>query len=177
MVHCFLCNKVDHIAEKCPFLDDAQRFIWKKIQEAKAKTNVVPFEQLPKKVTVVLINDNPWDDVVFNIKPFDKKFYGGFLSKDGIEKPIELWSGQPGIIGRSNLQFQNSTIFEICFGKGMIARCGGPGNYDIIPDHLGRIIQIVETDTDGDETTVYVDVEKCSATIGEGWITDFQKFN
>lgn len=179
MVHCFLCNKVDHIAEKCPFLDDAQRFIWKKIQEAKAKTNVVPFEQIPEKVTVNVINENPWSEFVFNIKPIDidKNMYGGFLSKDGIEEPVELWSGVPGLLGRSKLQFQNSTVFEIRFGKGMIARCGGPGNYDIIPDHLGRIIQIVETDSNNEITTVYIDVEECSATIGEGWITDFEKFN
>lgn len=176
MVHCVLCYEVDHSVEKCPFLDDAQRFIWKKKTDAKQETSV-PFEQLPKKVNVNSINSNPWDDIVFDIKPVDKNFYGGFLSKDGIEKPIERWSGVPGLLGRSDLQFQNSTIFEIRFGLGMIARCGGRENYDIIPDHLGRIIQIVETDSDGEATTVYVDVEKCSATVGEGWIRDFEKFN
>lgn len=90
--------------------------------------------------------------------------------------PIRLWSGQPGIVSETEkLQFSNSQRLEITYGTGVIATNGGPGGYRVLhdPTKRGAVVRIVETDADG-QTEVYIDLEKRTATIGQGWIQDFK---
>lgn len=105
-----------------------------------------------------------------------EKQYRVLLQTEQDEKNIDLWSGQPGICWRGPLRFSNSVSFKITYGDAMISMPGGPGNYDRIPHHRGLVIRIEETDSNNETSTVYIDVNELSATIGIGWITEFQPY-
>jgi len=178
-IKCDLCNANGHVVENCPNLAAAQAAIKSKAAAVVPKpcSERETIRRLPEDGPVLYFTNGnrSVDRGAFEIRrsPKAKNQYLGVFGFIGTTTTIELWSGTPGIVSRSALTFRDSVEFRITFGTGMIARAGGPGNYQRIPDHRGPVIHVAETDSNGDVTDVYIDVNDTSATIDLGWITDF----
>lgn len=181
-IKCDLCTTNGHITENCPNLAAAQAAV-------KAKTAPQPKPEIQPPENIARVSDNgpilyfdngarvcDHGSFVIRRSPNAPNRFLGVFAQGTETKEVKLWSGQPGIISSSPLTFENSVSFRITYGTGMIARAGGPGNYQIIPDHRGQIIRVTETDSNAECTDVYIDVNAATATIGLGWITDFIPF-
>lgn len=180
-IKCDLCNTTGHSVENCPNLAAAQAAV-----KAKATVDLnsnVPLEHIARVSDngPILYFENgarvcDHGSFVIRRSPNCPNRFLGVFALGSETKEIKLWSGQPGIVSNSPLTFENSVSFRITWGTGMIARAGGPGNYQIIPDHRGQIIRVTETDSNAECTDVYIDVKEATATIGLGWITGFVPF-